>query len=443
MTATGTAVRSGTAEGLLRLLPDTARASDGGRLEIGGCDAADLAGEFGGTPLIVYDEEHLRARCREAVRGFGPGNAVYASKAFLCKAMAGLVLSEKMGMDAVSTGEIETIAAAAGEDALRHVTVHGSNKPERLLERVRGRGSTVVVDSFGELGLLERLWKKDRLSQRILLRVAPGISAGACDAVHTGHVGSKFGFGIDDGSAGRAVTQASISDSVQLAGLHYHIGSQQPGTAAMLSAMDKVAEFAASMPAECLEQVSAGGGLGVAYTETDTAATISRWAGDLRARWDLLQDRHGISANLAAEPGRAIAAAAAVTLYTVGTQKRSGSRRITAVDGGFRDNMRPMLYGSRYTAFAPTMMGDPQELVTDVVGGYCESSDTLVEQAVLPAGLQSGDLLAVPITGAYGYSMASSYHRMGRPAVVFARDGDARLVIRRETDRDLLSLDVD
>lgn len=437
----------------LRLLPDTAEVSAQGHLHLGGCDLVDLAAEFG-TPLFVYDEAHLRARCREAVSAFD-GGAAYAAKAFLCAAMARLAISEGMDIDVASGGELQTVLrafddAAADGDVAQRVVLHGNNKSAAELAMAREAGvGRIVVDSFAELDRLDELHRADGAVPRVLLRVTPGVRAETHEYISTGQADSKFGFGIGQGVAIAAVERAAAMSSIEFAGIHCHIGSQVFRVESLARALDVVAEFAAPLfgdggaAAGRLEELSIGGGLGVAYVESEQAPTITEWGATLRERWGSLSKRYGFEARLVAEPGRAIAAAAAVTLYTVGSIKEVPSvRTYAAVDGGYGDNPRPMLYGSDYTAFVPARTAEPRPDRVRLVGKHCESGDVIVRSAPVPAGLVAGDLVATPVTGAYGYSMGAPYNRIGRPAVVFAAGGDARLVIRRETVDDMLSLDI-
>ena len=439
----------------LRLLPDTAEVSERGHLHIGGCDLVDLAAEFG-TPLFVYDEAHLRARCSEAVSAFD-GGAAYAAKAFLCAAMARLAISEGMDIDVASGGELQTVlrafdgdhVAPAG-DVARRIVLHGNNKSAAELQLARQAGvGRIVVDSFDELDLLDELHRADGRVPRVLLRVTPDVRAETHEYISTGQADSKFGFGIGQGAAAAAVEQAARSAAVRLVGVHCHIGSQVFQVESLAKALAVIAEFAAPLftgsgaAAGRLEELSIGGGLGVAYVESEQAPAIAEWGSVLSSRWAELCGRHGLDARLAAEPGRAIAAAAAVTLYTVGSVKEvPGVRTYAAVDGGYGDNPRPMLYGSDYTAFMPARADEPRPHRVRLVGKHCESGDVIVRSAPMPSGLAAGDLVATPVTGAYGYSMGAPYNRIGRPAVVFVADGQPRLVIRRETVDDMLALDV-
>ena len=415
------------------LLPDNAAVGDGGRLAIAGCDTIELAREFG-TPVFVYDEDHLRARCREAVEAFGSA-ATYATKAFLCRAMARLAAEEGMGLDVASGGEMH-VCLAAGVPAERLV-FHGNNKSTAELRRARREGvGRIVVDSFDELARLEALHGDDGLRPKVLLRITPGVKAETHEYIATGHDDSKFGFTMSTGAASEAVDKAAASPAVELVGIHAHIGSQVFRAESFSAAVEVLGRFANPLG---LPELVVGGGLGVAYVEGEEAPTITQWANVLRRAID----QAGITAEVGIEPGRSIAAAAAVTLYTAGTVKDlPGIRTYVSVDGGMSDNPRPVLYGSGYEAFLPRAVEADRPRSVRVVGKHCESGDLLVRDARVPADLMVGDVLATPVTGAYGHSMGSNYNKILRPPIVFCRDGDARLVVRRETDDDLLATDL-
>ena len=414
------------------LLPDDHDVSQG-RLSIGGCDLIELA-EAHGTPLFVYDEEHLRSRCREAVDAFGP-EVSYAAKAFLCVAMARLVQSEGMGMDVATGGELH-VALAAGMPADRLV-LHGNNKSMGELRQAIDAGvGRIVVDSFDELDRLDALHVETGARPRVLLRFTPGVEAHTHTYLVTGADDSKFGFTVSTGAAAAAMERAMESSSVDVVGVHSHIGSQVFEASSFAKAATVIAEAAAPFG---VQEISVGGGLGVPYVAGESAPTITEWGAAVR---DACRAA-GVTARVTAEPGRSIVAAAAVTLYTVGTIKRiPGVRTYVAVDGGMSDNPRTMLYGSGYEAFLPRATDAPRELAASVVGKHCESGDLLVRDAALPADIAVGDILATPVTGAYGHSMGSNYNKVPRPAVVFVAGGDARLVVRRETYDDLLACEL-
>lgn len=417
----------------LSLLPDGAEIHDLGQLSIAGCRVSELAERFG-TPLFIYDEGHLRARARAAVNAFGDG-AVYASKAFLCLEMARLVHREGMRIDVATGGEF-FVARQAGVPADRLV-FHGNNKSSAELEMaLRERVGRLVVDSFDELDRIEQLVESGLPAPDIFLRVTPGVEAHTHEFIATGQDDSKFGFTVSSGLASQAVLRAIASNAMRLRGVHAHIGSQVFRVESFAEALKVLADFA--RPYELPEMVI-GGGLGVAYVVGEQAPSLEDWGDVIHET----ADRLGIDSQVWAEPGRAIAAAAAITVYSVGTVKRlPGLRTYVAVDGGMSDNPRPVLYGSGYETFAPERADADRPETIRLVGKHCESGDLLVREGAVPSGLQVGDLIATPVTGAYGHSMGSNYNKILRPAVVFASEGNARLVVQREQYSDLIRNDV-
>ncbi len=411
------------------LLPETAAVDAGGRLSIGGCDVIELAERFG-TPLFVYDEQHLRSRCREAVAAFGPGVA-YAAKAFLTVAMARLVHEEGMHLDVATGGELH-VALSAGVPADRLV-LHGNNKSDEELATALAAGvGRIVVDSFDELDRIERIATDETV--RVLVRVNPGVEAHTHRFLQTGVVDSKFGFALMSGAAGEAIERVRRSSVMELVGIHAHIGSQVFDVESFTKAVAVLAPLARGV-----DEFSIGGGLGVPYVAGEEAPSITEWAAAIRRS----TATHGIDARIVAEPGRSIVAAAAVTLYRIGTIKEvPGIRTYVAVDGGMSDNPRPVLYGSGYEAFLPRATDAERPITVRVVGKHCESGDVIVDEAALPVDVAVGDILATPVTGAYGHSMGSNYNMIRRPPVVFVAGGTARLVSRRETYDDLLRRDV-
>ena len=414
----------------LYLLPDSASVGPDGRASIGGCDLVDLADQYG-TPLFVYDEDHLRSRCREAVAAFGDG-VTYASKAFLCGAMARLAHEEGMCLDVATGGELY-VARHAGVPGDRLV-LHGNNKSDSELAMALDEGvGRIVVDSFDEMDRLDDLAVRTGSRPQILLRITPGVEAHTHEFVATGQDDSKFGFTVSSGLAEAAVERATASDAVELVGLHAHIGSQVFEVGAFSRAVEVLVAFAESFG---LPELSVGGGLGVPYVEGESAPSITEWAAGIRA----VCEAAGVTASVSAEPGRAIVASAAVTLYRVGTVKDlPGIRTYVAVDGGMSDNPRPVLYGSGYETFLPRSTNGDRPRAVRVVGKHCESGDLLVREGWVPEDMVVGDVLATPVTGAYGHSMGSNYNQVLRPAVVFVADGRARQVVRRETFEDLIS----
>jgi diaminopimelate decarboxylase len=423
------------------LLPLTAEFRSDGSLAVGGVDLLELAERFG-TPLFVYDEEHLRVRCREAVAAWGDGVA-YATKAFLCQAMARLAHEEGMWLDVSTGGELH-VALSAGVPPVRLV-LHGNNKSEpELLRALEAGVGRVVIDSFDEIERLERLTStkglastKAKARQAVMIRVTPGVEAHTHDFVRTGQEDSKFGFGLASGAAGEAVARVKSMSGVELVGIHAHIGSQVFRVDSFAQEVEVLASFFNPLG---LRELCVGGGLGVPYVAYESAPTLAQWAQTVH---DACRTS-GIPAHtvITAEPGRSIVAAAGVTLYRVGTIKDvPGVRTYVAVDGGMSDNPRPVLYGSGYEAFLPRDGGASRPRSARIVGKHCESGDVVVADARLPADVAIGDILATPVTGAYGYSMASNYNKVPRPAVVFVSNGDVRVVVRRETDEDLIRLD--
>jgi diaminopimelate decarboxylase len=430
----------------LGLLPRSARVDDGGRLVVADCDVAALAETFG-TPLYVYDEDELRARCRDYGAAFGVGAVAYAAKAFLCGAMAQLVAEEGLALDVASGGELQ-LAARAGFPPARMV-VHGNDKTDAELRLALGVGAgRLVVDSFDELDRLEALAAEGLAPPRVLVRVTPGVEAHTHEYIATGADDSKFGFTVATGAARDAAVRVVKSDALEFGGLHCHIGSQILVLEAYRAGAAVVAELAAEITratGAAVGEVNLGGGLGVPYTAADAdAPSIAEFAAVVRDSFVDACAHAGLEPvpAVTVEAGRSIAGPAGMTLYTVGGVKEiPGVRTYVAVDGGLGDNPRPAMYGAEYEAFLPARASARRPLVATVAGRHCEQGDLLVRAARLPGDLAVGDVLATPVTGAYSHSMASNYNLFGRPAVVFLRDGGARVVVRRETFADLVARD--
>ena len=416
------------------LLPLTAAIAGDGSLSVGGVDLCRLADEAG-TPLFVYDEQHLRLRCQEAVNAFGDGVA-YAGKAFLCRAMAALVHEEGMCIDVATGGELY-VALAGGVPAPRLV-LHGNNKSEgELTDALKEGVGRIVVDSFDEIDRLEKVAAGLGVRPLVHVRVTPGVEAHTHEFVRTGQDDSKFGFGVASGQAEEAATRLAGSPHVELVGVHAHIGSQIFLLESFVAAIQVLASF--FLPLD-LPELVVGGGLGVPYVAGERAPTITEWAATVHEA--AVAAGIGDDVRITAEPGRSIAAAAAITLYRVGTIKElPGIRTYVSVDGGMSDNPRPVLYGSGYEAFLPRATRAERPRLVTVVGKHCESGDVLVRDAHVPEDLCVGDVLATPVTGAYGHGMASNYNKVPRPAVLFVAGGRAREVVRRETYEDLIRLD--
>jgi diaminopimelate decarboxylase len=433
---------------LRNILPLTAGVDRAGHLTVGGCDTVELAREFG-TPLYVFDDEDLRARCREFKREFEARHPdvliVYAAKAYLGRALAALVAEEGLGLDVVSGGELA--CARAVDFPLDRVYFHGNNKSaQEIREALKAGVGRVAVDNFHELVLLGDAAASLRRRQAVLLRVTPGVDPHTHAYVSTGAVDSKFGLPLVGGRAEEALVQALASPGLEVVGLHYHLGSQITEMEPYRKAAEVVLEFAARMKERHgleLREYSVGGGIAVPYTRDAATPSVAEYAETVVGALQEGCRRHRLpQPRLTVEPGRAIVARAAVALYTVGATKEvPGVRTYVAVDGGMADNIRPALYGSRYEVLVASRMADPPQEKVTVVGRYCESGDVLVSEADVPR-LWAGDLLALPVSGAYGLAMASNYNWALRPAVVMVKDGHARLIRRRETYDDLLACDM-
>ncbi len=421
----GTAVPRG-------LLPESAGVV-GGHLSIGGCRVVDLVAEFG-SPLFIYDEQQLIDRCHEAVESFGEGVA-YASKAFLCTAMARIAFEAGMHIDVATGGELY-VTLAAGVPAER-IVMHGNNKSDAEITMALEAGvGRIVIDSFDEMDRIDRIVGSGFPAPEVLVRINPGITAHTHEYLQTGIPDSKFGFPLVEGIARKAIDRASASDSMVYLGIHAHIGSQVFDVASYRKAMSAIAPFLSDSGAS---EVSIGGGLGVAYVDGEQAPTMTEWALAIREA----AETEGVTARITAEPGRAIVARAAVTAYTVGTIKEiPGTRTYVSVDGGMSDNPRPVLYGSGYEAFLASDVEARRDRAVTIVGKHCESGDFIVRDAALPAHIAIGDVVCTPVTGAYGHSMWSNYNKVLRPAVIFVRGSQARTVVERECFDDLLARDV-
>jgi diaminopimelate decarboxylase len=429
----GAVARDPVADSLV--LPIGSRVNEHGRLEVGGCDVVELAEEHG-TPAYIYAEDDLRARARayrEAFERRGvDGEVLFASKAFPATAAYKLFAEEGLSVDVASGGELH-IALAAGFEPSR-IHMHGNNKSdEEILMAARAGIGHLILDSFDEIERAERLLDEP---MKVLIRVTPGVKPSTHDFITTGQLDSKFGFGAGDASgAARAIERVLASDKLELVGLHAHIGSQIFELEPYRLAISALGELAG----DWCKVVDVGGGLGVAYTKDDRPPVIDDYVGTKVAG---VREVFGDEVRMLIEPGRSLVANAGITAYRVGTVKEiPGVRTYIAVDGGMSDNLRPMLYGSRYEALiADRVAAEPDTTVT-VAGMHCESGDVLVRDALLAAPAV-GDVLVTPATGAYGHAMANNYNGVTRPPVIFCRDGDARLVVRRETFDDLTARDV-
>lgn len=421
------------------VLPDTAR-SENGRLIVGGVDLVDLA-ERVGTPAIVLDRATFESRAKAFTSVVEADRVFYACKALCCVAICEIADALGLSLDVCTGGEMET-ALAAGVSPER-LLFHGNNKSESELEAARDAGvARIVCDSFDEIERLKRL----RVDTRFLLRVTPGVEAHTHEFIQTGQEDSKFGFTLADDHALEGLRRVAQLGAGELLGVHAHIGSQIFEMAAYDLAVRRLAELLAKAKTSfgfVAKEINLGGGLGIAYTEDEVTPEPGEAVGRIAAaveREFATLDLH--VPELLIEPGRSLIGSAGVTLYRVGTVKEiPGVRTYVSVDGGMSDNIRPSLYGARYEAFlADRMDAAPGPRVT-VAGKHCESGDVLIRDVRLPEDTGPGDLLCVPATGAYTYSMANNYNRVPRPPVVLVEDGKATTIIERETNQDLLRLD--
>ncbi|MEU7821261.1 diaminopimelate decarboxylase [Catellatospora sp. NPDC049133] len=427
------------------LWPRTATKDDAGVLRVGGRDVTSLAEEFG-TPAYVLDEEDFRARCRDFKQGFAGADVYYAGKAFLCRAIVRILVEEEMNLDVCSGGELRT-ALAAGMDPAR-IALHGNNKSVRELTRAVENGvGRIVVDSFDEIERLSAIARERGVRPRVMIRVTVGVEAHTHEFIATAHEDQKFGFSLAGGKAFEAARLILEQDTLELRGLHSHIGSQIFDTSGfevsarrILTLQERIrTELGAELP-----ELDLGGGFGIAYTSQDTPSP----AADLAERmFKIVADEcRGLELaqpHLSVEPGRAIVGPSTFTLYEVGTVKPlDGLRTYVSVDGGMSDNIRTALYDASYSATLASRASQAEPILARVVGKHCEAGDVVVKDEFLPADVRPGDLIAVPGTGAYCRSMASNYNHVPRPPVVAVRDGQARVIVRRETEDDLLALDV-
>jgi diaminopimelate decarboxylase len=429
-TATGADPISGSA-----VYPIGSRINERGHLEVGGCDVVELAAEFG-TPAYIYAEDDIRMRARAYLDAFRARSddfeVLYASKALPVTAVYRLFAQEGLSVDVASGGELY-MALRAGYDPAR-IYMHGNNKTSAEIRMAAEAGvGHLILDSFDEIERCESLLDS---RQDVLIRVTPGIRPTTHDFVQTGQLDSKFGFGLEDGLAAQAIERVLGSEKLNLVGLHAHIGSQifelEPYTLAI--------EALGQLAGDWCRLLNVGGGLGIAYTSQDEPPSIESYV-DVKVRGIAEVFEH--PPRLLIEPGRSLVGNAGLTAYVVGTVKEIPDlRTYIAVDGGMSDNLRPMLYGARYEALVANRADATPDTLATIAGMHCESGDILVRDVTL-ASPQAGDVLVTPATGAYGYAMASNYNGMPRPPVIFCSNGEARVVVRRETHDDLVARDVE
>jgi diaminopimelate decarboxylase len=426
------------------VLPHSARLRSDGHLEIAGADTVGLAEEFG-TPLWVMCEDTFRERARAYREAYAGADVYYAGKAFLCLAMARMVAEEGLGIDVASGGELHT--ALRADFPPERIIFHGNNKSDAELRMGITAGvGRIVADSMEELERVDAIAGELGARGSVMLRVTPGVEAHTHEYIQTGQEDSKFGMSVEGGVALEAAKRARDLPNVYVTGFHSHIGSNITGVEAFLRTVEILAEFCAQVrDATGLtpEELNLGGGLGIAYTRGDFPARVETFAADVREKVATEMARVGIPLpRIAVEPGRWLIANAMVTLYRVGAIKDiPGVRTYVSVDGGMSDNVRPALYGARYEALLANKADVPHDRVVTVAGSHCEQGDLLIRDIPLPASVARGDLLAIPATGAYTYSMASNYNRFPKPAVIAVREGRARVLVRRETYDDLIGHD--
>lgn len=429
-------------------LHGTSKINDKGHLQIGGCDATGLVEQFG-TPLYVMDEALIRQRCREFVNAFRASGlkfqVAYASKAFCVMAMCRIIEEEGLSLDVVSDGELYT-ALQAGFPAER-IHFHGNNKtPYEIAMAIDAQIGCFVVDNLVELHMLNAIASEKRQKVNVLFRITPGVEAHTHEYISTGQTDSKFGFDLDNGSAYEAVEAVLQMSNVHLLGVHSHIGSQIFEVEGFQLAVDKVIGFAAKVRDELgyiFTVINLGGGFGIRYVEGDTPLPVSHYVQAITESIKMNFSNYDYpTPEIWIEPGRSIVGDSGTTLYTVGTYKDiPGVRKYVAVDGGMTDNPRPALYESRYEAMLANRADESAEEVVSIAGKCCESGDMLIWDVELPK-VETGDILAVSCTGAYNYAMASNYNRIRRPAVVFVKDGEADIVVKRESYEDIVGNDL-
>ncbi|MFA7467422.1 MAG: diaminopimelate decarboxylase [Desulfotomaculaceae bacterium] len=427
-------------------LHGTMKINSRGHLEIGGCDATELAERFE-TPLYVLDEVHFRQNCRNYYRAFTEkydGIVIYAGKTLLTLAVCHMVAQEGLGLDVVSGGELHT--AWKARFPMDRVYFHGNNKSKKELQMALDlKVGRFMVDNQHELKLLGQLARASGVTADIILRLTPGVEAHTHEYIKTGQVDSKFGIVIENGQALETVKLALSTEGVRLRGFHCHIGSQIFELESYGHAADVMMRFAAAVHRETgwtPDELNLGGGLGIYYADGDEPQSVEHYADSAVPAVHSIAAEYGLPApRVLVEPGRSISGPAGSTLYTVGAVKEiPGIRKYVAVDGGMGDNPRPAMYQSRYEALLANRASEPPQELVSVAGKCCESGDMLIWDIQLPSP-QPGDILAVSATGAYNYSMSMNYNRLPRPAMVLVKEGNADIIVARETYDDLLRND--
>ena len=425
----------------------------GGVLSIAGCSAEKLVAEYG-SPLFVIDQAdfYLRTNAwRSAISSaFENSQLYYAAKSFISVEVAKWLKELKVGLDVCSGGELAV--AIAADFPASDIEFHGNNKSEvEITAAIKAEVGTIVIDSFDEISRVSKIAKELNKVQKIYLRLTPGVDAHTHEFISTAHEDVKFGFSIASGAALDAIEKCMAHDSLNLAGIHCHIGSQIFEVDGFKAAAQRLITVLATFRdkyAKELPELNIGGGYGIAYTKDESAIAPEFVVPEIAAviKEECAKAKLAIP-KISIEPGRAIVGPTTTTIYLVGTTKsvtlENGSeRRYVSVDGGMSENIRPALYGAIYSAFIANRTSTAKNISSRLVGKHCESGDILISEIDLPSDIKSGDLLAIPATGAYGRSMASNYNHIPRPAVVAVINGTARQILRRENESDLLNLDV-
>ncbi len=432
------------------LVSENLSVNEKGHLVIGGADTIELAKKFG-TPLYVMDEDLIRSHCRSFKESMdryygGKGLVCYASKAFCCKAMCRIMHEEGMGLDAVSEGELYT-AFSAGFPAEK-ICFHGNNKTDRELEYALEKNvGRIIVDNIYELDRLDKLAEKTGKTANIMYRIKPGIDAHTHNFIMTGQIDSKFGFALETGEAFEAVKKAIEYSNINLIGLHCHIGSQIFDIDPFVRAAEVMLNFIAKIKADLsfeVRELNLGGGFGIKYTEDDSPVAYDKYMEKVSEKVrEICSEKNIRLPFILIEPGRSIAAPAGITLYTVGGKKVIPNiRTYVSVDGGMGDNPRYALYQSKYDVEAAGKANLPKSEIVTIAGKCCETGD-LIGEGMPVQPVEPGDILAVLATGAYNYSMSSNYNRIPKPAVIMIKDGQPRVVVKRETLEDIIRNDLD
>ncbi|MFM8502256.1 MAG: diaminopimelate decarboxylase [Actinomycetota bacterium] len=439
---------------MVSIFPTNAKRIDG-ELEIGGCSVSDIAASYG-TPIFILDESDLKARIGnwnsefKAAFAQNAGQIYYAAKSFISVEVAKLINEAGIGVDVCTGGELAVVRAAKfpGE----RIEMHGNNKSEpEIAAAIDYRVGVIVLDSLQEIERVARIAHEKNRVQGVMLRLNPGVEAHTHEYIATAHEDVKFGFSISSGAAWDALLAVVKHESLQLLGVHCHIGSQIFAVDAFKASALRLIEFLARYKSEFgneLESLNIGGGVGIAYTESDKPINAKEFLANVKEAINSESARAGITTpKISIEPGRALIGPSMVTLYTVGTTKevqlKDGATRLyVSVDGGMSDNIRTSLYGAVYSAEIANRESNAKLRDCRIVGKHCETGDIVINSINLPSDIAPGDLIAVPATGAYGRSMASNYNHVPRPGVISVVNGTARTIIRSETEADLLALDV-